>query len=386
VLESLASFQSELADPLGPRILKAEEASPTLLVLSANSAPSLQQLTDSVVEYHRSYPECLQDLAYTLALRRETLHQRGFVLLGGDHGTVAHVGPAGKPDPSPPKLAMVFSGQGAQWPQMGLLHIQHDSEFRSDMIAMDAVLQGLRHPPSWSLHDELAKGPKTTRINEAEISQPLCTALQLALVRSLARKGIRPDAVIGHSSGEVAAGYAAGILSLPEAITVAYYRGFIMKGMEGRGAMAAIGLGSADVTPFLIEGGAVVVAAENSPSSTTISGDVLAVEQVMSAIKEAHPEVLCRKLAIDKAYHSQHMTSPASRYLQHLQEDLKEKVTGIPRLAMYSTVFGALLPSDPIELSYWSANLISPVKFSSAAAALMHDLPGCILMEVGPYA
>ena len=398
MLESLASFQSELAAPLGPPRVTLETGNasspPALLVLSANSAGSLQQLTDSMVEYHRSHPECLQDLAYTLALRRETLQQRGFVVIGRDHSPVHVANVVGpewrKPDPkSPPKLAMVFSGQGAQWPQMGLGHLQHDSEFRSDILSMDAVLQGLRHPPSWSLYQELAKGPETSRINEAEISQPLCTALQVALVRSLARKGIRPDAVIGHSSGEIAAGYTAGILSLSEAITAAYYRGFVMKDMPRNGTMAAIGLGSADVAPFLVgEGAAVVVAAENSPDSTTISGDVLAIEHVVSAIKETHPEVLCKKLVIDKAYHSRHhMTSPATRYLQHLQEDLEAIATGTPRLPMYSTVFcGAPLDSNPIELSYWSANLTSPVKFSAAAAALMQDLPGCILVEVGPHA
>ena len=229
--------------------------------------------------------------------------------------------------------------------------------------------------------DELTKSPEVSRIYEAELSQPLCTALQIALVRSLARNGIRPDSVIGHSSGEIAGGYAAGILSLEEAITIAYYRGFIMKEKSRMGAMAAIGLSSTDVAPFLIEGA--VIAAENSPGSTTISGDALAVGKVMSAIREAHPDILCKKLKVDMAYHSHHMTLAAAKYYQYLQEELDDK-NNTPQLAMYSTVSGGLRES-PVNLSYWSTNLTSRVKFLSAAASMMTDLAGCVLLEIGAH-
>ena len=118
----------------------------------------------------------------------------------------------------------------------------------------------------------------------------------------MARCGIRPDAVIGHSSGEIAAAYATGALSLSEAIIVAYYRGYITKKQKLVGGMAAIGLDMDATSEFLIDG--VVIACQNSPNSTTISGNLLELEKVVGAIKMQRPDVLARQLKVDMAYHS----------------------------------------------------------------------------------
>lgn len=111
-----------------------------------------------------------------------------------------------------------------------------------------------------------------------------------------------PAAVVGHSSGEVAAAYAAGLLSLEEAITVAYYYGQAAKRSGSDGAMAAVGLGVAGVSEFLRPG--VVVACENSPTSTTISGDSHALDEMLVAVKAEKPDVPVRKIKVDVAYHS----------------------------------------------------------------------------------
>ena len=134
------------------------------------------------------------------------------------------------------------------------------------------------------------------------MAQPLCTAIQIAVVNALARCGIRPSAVIGHSSGEIAAAYATSALSLPEALIVAYYRGFVTRNQTINGGMAAIGLGADEITTFLSRG--VVIACENSPSSTTISGDLDQLEKVVATIKEQRSDVLARLLKVNIAYHS----------------------------------------------------------------------------------
>lgn len=152
------------------------------------------------------------------------------------------------------------------------------------------------------LTGELMRFEAMSRLGEAEYAQPICTALQVALVRHLARYRIVPKAVVGHSSGEIAAAYAAGVLTLKEAIIVAYYRGFTAKRLKEQGAMAAIGLGRDQVTPFLAAG--VTIACENSNYSITLSGDVEPLEGVCNAIKEAKPDALVRLLKVDKAYHS----------------------------------------------------------------------------------
>jgi acyl transferase domain-containing protein len=149
------------------------------------------------------------------------------------------------------------------------------------------------------------KPEETSQVHRAELAQPLSTALQIALVRQFERLGITPTAVVGHSSGEIAAGYAAGYLSLEYAITLAYYRGYVSThGLAAQvgGMMAAVGLGTAEVARFMQPG--VCVACENSPSSTTISGDGKVVENALAAIREAYPDVLARPLKVDKAYHS----------------------------------------------------------------------------------
>ena len=139
-------------------------------------------------------------------------------------------------------------------------------------------------------------------IHKAERSQPLCTAVQVALVNLLRSWGISPSAVVGHSSGELAAAYAAGAFTSDVAIKLAYYRGFVAKAQKRRGAMAAVGLGRDAVEAFLTPG--VVVACVNSGSSVTISGDKQQVNDIVSTIKAQRPDVLVRKLRVEIAYHS----------------------------------------------------------------------------------
>jgi acyl transferase domain-containing protein len=142
-----------------------------------------------------------------------------------------------------------------------------------------------------------------SRIDRAEIAQPLCTALQIALFHLLKRLGIKPAAVVGHSSGEIAAAYAAGHITLEYALAVAYYRGYVTKnGNCSDGAMAAVGLSVRDALPFLRAG--VCVACENSPNNTTISGDKGALMEVLAGLKEARPDVFARLLKVEMAYHS----------------------------------------------------------------------------------
>jgi acyl transferase domain-containing protein len=156
--------------------------------------------------------------------------------------------------------------------------------------------------------DVLANVSDKNILLEPEFSQPLCTALQVALVDLLATWNIKPSAVVGHSSGELAAAYAAGALSAREAVIAAFYRGQVCKTPKKVGGMAAVGLGRDDVHPYLATG--VRIACENSGSSVTISGDLEPLEEVMAKIKEGRPDVLCRKLQVKAAYHSRKLLYP----------------------------------------------------------------------------
>jgi acyl transferase domain-containing protein len=150
--------------------------------------------------------------------------------------------------------------------------------------------------------DELSKDVNLTSVNKAELAQPLCTAIQIALVNLLRSWGVSPATVVGHSSGEIAGAYACGAITASEAIIAAYYRGFIIKQQSKAGGMAAVGLGRKQVNIFLVSD--VVIACENSPSSVTLSGDQEALNYVCSRVKKELPETFVQYLQVEVAYHS----------------------------------------------------------------------------------
>lgn len=227
--------------------------------------------------------------------------------------------------------------------------------------------------------DELSKPEKLSRVSLAELSQPCCTAVQIAIVDMLSEWGVKPSAVIGHSSGEIAAAYASGAISAATAIQIAYFRGMVVAmDPSVRGGMVAVGLDRLRVEVFLRLG--VVIGCENSPSSVTLSGDIDVLEVVTADIKARYPDAFVRALKVQCAYHSHHMKRVAGNYaamLQHL-------TYGAPTIPFYSSVTGELL-EGPINASYWVQNLISPVLFLSAGNTMLGNSTTPLLLEVGPH-
>ena len=168
----------------------------------------------------------------------------------------------------------------------------------------------------------MIKDSKESQINLALYSQPLCSAIQIALVDLLASWGIKPQSVVGHSSGEIAAAYAMGALNHEDAMLVAYHRGVCsskMASKELNGSMMAVGMSEASVQP-LIESltlGKAVVACVNSPSSITISGDVSAIDELHTILEDK--KIFARKLAVEVAYHSHHMNAISEEYRAALE-------------------------------------------------------------------
>ena len=233
-----------------------------------------------------------------------------------------------------------------------------------------------------SCPDELYKAKSRSRVYKSEFSQPLCTAIQIALVDLLKCWGITPAAVAGHSSGEIAAAYATGSLSKKEAILAAYFRGVITREKKADGAMTAVGLGAEQVRPYLIKG--VVIACQNSPSSTTISGDREAVDQVMATLRRDAPEVFIRALNVDNAYHSHHMQAYGDAYETSIKD---VQASGQPAIPFYSSVTGKIIiDSHSFNKKYWRRNLESPVLFHSAINSLIKaDYRNLVMLEIGPH-
>ncbi|KAE9377588.1 hypothetical protein N431DRAFT_398541 [Stipitochalara longipes BDJ] len=380
ILESASSLIS--SQPPEEKVQDDKIPKPQLLLYSANSAESLNQMAENYNTYARQNPQNLSDLACTLANGREHLPHRTFAIASNDGTTTTS--PITKICLTTPNLVMAFTGQGAQWSQMGRDLMQWNFVFRNSIRSMDQFLGDLGDSaPAWNLEAELCKPLKSSRLFEAEIAQPTLTAIQIALVETLASFGITPAAVIGHSGGEVAAAYAAGALTANEAIMVSLNRGFAIKSQTKKGAMAAVGMGPKETMRYLLPN--VNIACENSPSSVTISGDADQVKSVVENIRATQQNVLTKILNVDKAYHSPHMVEVGQSYL-HLLEGLV-----LPRpfqKPFFSSVTGKLFDTgEVLDLKYWQHNLESPVLFNSAVVCLLRHPLGQnpVFVEVGPH-
>ena len=352
-----------------------------LLLFSANHKDSLKQVAENVEDYLGKHPDRVDDLAYTLAERREHLKLRSYCVVKDD-ASPFEVSPQTKFQGSR-EAAFVFTGQGAQWIHMGRQLLLNYQSVLDDIEAMDAVLCSLEHVPLWSIKDVLLNLDDKAILGKAEYSQPICTALQIALVNLLATWDIKPSAVVGHSSGEIAAAYAAGALTLGEAIIVAYYRGYVCKTAQRVGGMAAVGMGKTQASSYLTPG--VRVACENSASSVTLSGDLDALERVISEIKGQEPDAFVRKLQVEMAYHSHHMTLIGHDYLALIEKHLSPRT---PRIPFYSSVRAKILrEASEFGPKYWQDNLENPVLFHSATRVLLAESKECsVHLEVGPHA
>ncbi|MBE3043685.1 acyltransferase domain-containing protein, partial [Candidatus Bathyarchaeota archaeon] len=195
-----------------------------LLVFSASHEASLSRSIEQYEHYLNQNTPSAPDLAYTLGVGREHKSHRAYCVTddGKPPLTVSRLVKVTK---NVPELAFVFTGQGAQWPQMGAQLLADFPVVRESFERMEHALSSLRIPCPFNLREELLKPEADSRIQSATYSQPLCTALQCALVDLLHSLGLRATAVVGHSSGEIAAAYASGALSLHDAIIVAYNRG-----------------------------------------------------------------------------------------------------------------------------------------------------------------
>lgn len=319
-------------------------------------------------------------MLHTLAKRRERLKLASYCTLDGS--TVSNLAPAIESQDLQ-RVAFVFTGQGAQWVGMGREMMEENLDFAASIRHMDDTLRKLEHAPAWTLAGTLlADKADKDLLSPADRAHPACAAVQIAYVDALAACQIKPCAVVGHSSGEMAAAYAAGVLTREEAITLAYYRGYACAQHSTPGGMAAVGMGSDDVRALLRPG--VVVACENSNASVTLSGDVKALEDTIADVKAAFPDIFVRQLRVAMAYHSHHMTSSASLYGSLISPQLTPKP---PQVPYYSTVYGKKVSEAKVfGPQYWQLSIQNQVHFRTAAGQMLTELGSkAALLEIGPH-
>ncbi|KAI0975805.1 hypothetical protein F4678DRAFT_484023 [Xylaria arbuscula] len=383
---------------------------------------------NSLIEYLRSYSSYLKrtpfvnlrNLAWTLNTRRTVLPVRVSVLASTTdelisnlehacedsdrktlHGSSGNIHSAKQHKKA--RILGIFTGQGAQWASMGSRLLRTSSIFRECFDVLQRSLDTLpqHHAPSWSLTDELLRPINTTQIQQAAFSQPLCTAVQIALIDMLVAAGISFTAVIGHSSGEIAAAYAAGYLSAEDAIRVSYYRGLILRNPDAdgqnpavRGAMLAAGCtykDAQDLCKLPSLQGRVHIAAHNSPTSVTLSGEVDSIQIVKEILEDENK--FTRLLRVDQAYHSPYMASHSRAYESMLEaccvqwKQPRLQTRSLP--SWISSVTGDSIENIDFRHSasiYWNENMTKPVLFSQAVeSALGSHSPFDLVLEVGPH-
>ncbi|KAK0123298.1 Polyketide synthase 19 [Cadophora gregata f. sp. sojae] len=379
-------------------------------VLSANSGPALAKAAETLATYLKEKPQTdIRRLSYTLFKKTEFPFRAAFSATSVEQ--LADKLEASKtslenssrtttiPKSLPPRILGVFTGQGAQWANMGKELYYASELFRNALDRMQRSLDTLpaEDRPDWTLVEQIEAPAKTSRIGQAAISQPICTAIQVAIVDVLRAAGVDLSAVVGHSSGEIAAAYASGYLNATDSIRIAYYRGLhshLAQGPGGkRGKMMAVGMSLKQATAFCQEvGAALTVAASNSQTSCTLAGDSEAIDAAFAQLQETG--TFARILLVDTAYHSHHMNACGTPYLESLKRCGIQVSKGRKDCQWYSSVWGPdgrirsfdQADAQLLKGEYWISNMTQAVLFSQAISrALNEDQAFDIVLEVGPH-
>ncbi|KAK8075385.1 ketoacyl-synt-domain-containing protein [Apiospora hydei] len=366
-----------------------------LLNLSSNNEKGVQSQLASLAEWCSAIEEeahnedILADLAYTLDQRRSHFTWRTSITASSLSELKGAAEVAMKSTTSHSKRALgdaglcfIFTGQGAQWPQMGRELYQESATFRASIDEAEQYFRDVLHCP-WSAVDELFRDEPESCIDEHAFSQPLTTVLQMALVDLLDEWSVKPDWIIGHSSGEIAGAYCLGALTQSDAWTIAYSCGAFES--EKEGTMMAVGLSETEANSIISQHALskVVVACINSPNNVTLAGDSASLDSLETHLQSRG--VCSQRLRVDVAYHSRHMESMAPNYLEAISAIAPSN--GNQGCAMFSAVTGKAIDAKDLGPKYWVKNIVSQVKFSEAVTNLLTAFPERerIFVEVGPH-
>lgn len=376
--------------PAAAPVPRAEPVGPRLMVVSARTGDALRERARDLARFLEGSGRTvsLDDVSATTLLRRSR-HEHGASVAGGERSQIIErlravadgASPLGaavvvRPPGRPVGVGFVFSGQGSQWPGMATALAETDAGFAAALSDCDSAI---RAEAGWSVLEELARPIESSRLGQTEYAQPAIFAVQVALTRWLAGRGIVPDVVIGHSVGEIAAAHAAGILDLPQAARVVVLRARLMQAATGAGRMVAVEGPPASMADVVERSaGAVSWAAFNSPTSRVLSGEPAAVEAATAFL--AARGLACKALPVDYAFHSSQM-EPFAEALAAELDGLKPAQS---RLRFLSTVTGGP-GDDPVATpDYWRRNVRQPVQFEAAvASAARHGVRHFV--EIGPH-
>ncbi|MFD9958536.1 type I polyketide synthase [Amycolatopsis sp. NPDC058986] len=333
-------------------------------VVSAASAGALRAQAGRLREVVREDP---RDVALSLATTRTPLPVRAVLIAGDRAGFEDALDAVERGEPHPAvaggvagdagRIAFVFPGQGSQWAGMAAGLLDTSPVFAAEIARCAAALESY---VDWSLVEVLRDGESV--LDRVEVVQPALWAMMIGLAAQWRAFGVRPEAVAGHSQGEIAAAYVAGALSLEDSAKIVALRSRALTAIDGTGAMAGIELPAAEVRAAI--GGSLTVAAENGPSSTVVAGPPGDVRGFVAACTERG--VRARLIPVGYASHTEAVDDLREALLRELA-DVRPRSSEIP---FYSTVTGTVLDTAGLDAEYWFRNLRRPVLLRPATELL----------------
>lgn len=370
-------------------VCETGDTGPLLLPLTAKHPAALRALAEQYSDMLIS-PDgpTLQAIAATAALRRSHHNHRLAIVARGRADaankldawlrgeTQAGVVAGTRTPGAAGRVVFVCSGQGSQWLGMGRQLDASDAAFHAAFDACEAAIQKFA---GWSLRAEIHAAADAGATMPVDVVQPAIFAVQVALAAALRARGIEPEAVVGHSMGEVAAACIAGALELDDAVRVICTRSRLARERaSGRGAMAVVELSVAAAEAWLVGRPELSVAVHNSPRSVVLSGEAAALDEVLAALEQQG--VWLRRVQVDYASHSPQM-DPLLPALREALTGLQPRAGSVP---LFSTVTGRIEDGTRLDASYWAQNLRAPVRFADAIQALARE-GADLFVELSPH-
>lgn len=364
-----------------------------LFLLSHKSESSLKSTAVNYIQYLKQTTNNIIDICYTLMKRRSILSNQLLItayskdeiidllqeyIQGKTHPQIytKQVFSDANVNNSPGKLAFVFSGQGGQWIGMSRQLMDEIPLFQSNMLEIDSKFKLLT---GWSFIDELNNlDETTTRINNTEVVQPLLMAIQISLTYIWNEYfGVKPDGVIGHSVGEVAAAYCSGSIDLDTAIFIIYHRSLIQNKLSGRGQMLAVGISEFQANQLIEKfDHKISIATMNGPRMLTVAGDSVVLNSIAKELETQH--IFNAFVKTQVPYH----TSIMEEIKEEMIDSLKNITTNKPNIELYSSVTAT--KSHGIDGEYWYENVRKPVLFVQTIEKMINDGYRQFI-EIGPH-
>ncbi|MGW7825188.1 type I polyketide synthase, partial [Streptomyces puniciscabiei] len=380
----------EAADAVAEPAVVTDGTLPWLL--SAKSRAALEGQARQLLEHLGRHPEVTPaEVGHALAVSRSVFDHRA-VVIGREpadfRGALAALA-AGEPSArvvtgtaaaQPGRTVFVFPGQGSQWAGMGVELMAASPVFAGHLTACAAALEPYT---GWNLIDVLAQEQGAPALEGDAVVQPALWAVMISLARLWEHLGITPDAVVGHSQGEIAAAHIAGILTLDDSARIVALRAQALTRIAGRSGMVSLPLPLLDAEELIGRWeGRLTVATVNGPSATVVAGDIAAVEELLAHC--ANDGVRARRVPIDYASHTSHVHPLRDQLLEALASVEARPAT----VAFYSTVAGHLggpmADTTVMGAGYWYDNLATAVHFQAATGALLDD-GHTLFVEVSPH-